>query len=390
MNQRETKLLILLFLLPLYAFYAAITLLIRIIYYFSRILGLTIDNQSENILKAAELVKNFRVLFFISAIAIIAAGVMSKYRILNFENALIAILTSLLVSFLFYQAYVYFYFKSKKFQLIKESISNHTRNCNELNIHIEELKSTSLSFESHDYGEGILSDSSNFNFTRSEWSKINKNRKIYDCSSAVLKNASNQPFKYLCKYFNIGTSEETLSTVEIALNNFLAATQGRTLLEAEREKILAEIEEPAPFLIIYFNKKTLMEKLGFNTIDLSEINYPSYTFRYISPGGNSSYDFSIKLDMDNLEKFIFYLGGLIKFKKSIEGQRALMTKTLREKIKTRDNHTCKLCGLSTMKEENLLLEIDHIIPLSKGGITSEQNLQTLCWKCNRSKGTKIL
>lgn len=46
-------------------------------------------------------------------------------------------------------------------------------------------------------------------------------------------------------------------------------------------------------------------------------------------------------------------------------------------------------GFSTADEKNLLLEIDHIKPLSKGGITAEDNLQTLCWKCNRTKGAKI-
>lgn len=66
-----------------------------------------------------------------------------------------------------------------------------------------------------------------------------------------------------------------------------------------------------------------------------------------------------------------------------------MTTNLRLKIKNRDNYTCKKCGISTNSEKNLLLEIDHIIPLSKGGITTEDNLQTLCWKCNRTKGSRI-
>lgn len=67
-----------------------------------------------------------------------------------------------------------------------------------------------------------------------------------------------------------------------------------------------------------------------------------------------------------------------------------MTSSLREKIKGRDSYTCKYCSLSVRDEKNLLLEIDHVIPLSKGGITSEDNLQTLCWKCNRSKGSKVI
>ncbi|OON85411.1 HNH endonuclease [Oribacterium sp. C9] len=67
-----------------------------------------------------------------------------------------------------------------------------------------------------------------------------------------------------------------------------------------------------------------------------------------------------------------------------------MTSKLRQQIKERDNYTCKFCGNSTHKEPNLLLEIDHIIPVAKGGYTVEDNLQTLCWKCNRSKSDKIM
>ena len=80
---------------------------------------------------------------------------------------------------------------------------------------------------------------------------------------------------------------------------------------------------------------------------------------------------------------------MIKWEKSIAGQRALMTSKLREKIKQRDDYTCCNCNLSIKDEQNLLLEIDHIIPVSKGGLTTENNLQTLCWRCNRTKGAKI-
>lgn len=71
-------------------------------------------------------------------------------------------------------------------------------------------------------------------------------------------------------------------------------------------------------------------------------------------------------------------------------QRRLMTKKLRESIKKRDNYTCCNCRNSVYAEPNLLLEIDHIIPVSKGGCTEEKNLQTLCWKCNRSKSNNIV
>ena len=35
------------------------------------------------------------------------------------------------------------------------------------------------------------------------------------------------------------------------------------------------------------------------------------------------------------------------------------------------------------------LEVDHIIPISKGGKSTYDNLQTLCHRCNVRKGAKI-
>ena len=91
-----------------------------------------------------------------------------------------------------------------------------------------------------------------------------------------------------------------------------------------------------------------------------------------------------------MDRFVKYLSGIIKFRKTVAGQRALMTTDLRRKILERDGYKCQQCGVSVNDEPNLLLEIDHIIPVSKGGLTTEDNLQTLCWKCNRRKGSKIV
>ncbi|MBR2352886.1 MAG: HNH endonuclease, partial [Clostridia bacterium] len=38
--------------------------------------------------------------------------------------------------------------------------------------------------------------------------------------------------------------------------------------------------------------------------------------------------------------------------------------------------------------DGVKLEVDHIIPVSKGGKSTLDNLQTLCERCNRGKGTK--
>lgn len=293
-----------------------------------------------------------------------------------------------LVTFLIYQLYIAIYFNGKKFLSIKESIGDYINNCNDLNQHIEELKSSYVNVKSSDFGQGEMNDNSNYNYKRKEWSKKNNNR-TYNCSRTICKNAQDKPFKYLCKYFNINPDEETLQGFESVLNDFSAAEQGKGLLQKERDTIVNSISNSIPKLIMKFSKKKLIRNLGFKDIDLSDLYFPVYTFKYTSAGGNSSFSCDIKLDVKNLNGFVSYLNDLIKFRKSVAGQRALMTSSLREKIKERDNNTCQKCGISTRDEKNLLLEIDHIIPLSKGGITSEENLQTLCWRCNRSKGAKI-
>jgi len=53
-----------------------------------------------------------------------------------------------------------------------------------------------------------------------------------------------------------------------------------------------------------------------------------------------------------------------------------------EKIKS-GNAKCAYCG----SIENL--EVDHIIPVSKGGGNTLDNLQILCRSCNLNKGSKL-
>lgn len=58
---------------------------------------------------------------------------------------------------------------------------------------------------------------------------------------------------------------------------------------------------------------------------------------------------------------------------------------LRFLVLSRDNFKCCVCGASPAKNPNVTLEVDHIVPWSKGGETTEDNLQTLCFDCNRGK-----
>lgn len=55
----------------------------------------------------------------------------------------------------------------------------------------------------------------------------------------------------------------------------------------------------------------------------------------------------------------------------------------------RDNFKCCACGASPAKDPSIELQVDHIIPWSKGGETVIENLQTLCSKCNLGKSNSI-
>lgn len=62
---------------------------------------------------------------------------------------------------------------------------------------------------------------------------------------------------------------------------------------------------------------------------------------------------------------------------------------LRFRILQRDNFKCCICGAAPANDPTVVLHVDHIIPWSKGGETVEENLQTLCSKCNLGKSDII-
>jgi 5-methylcytosine-specific restriction endonuclease McrA len=56
-------------------------------------------------------------------------------------------------------------------------------------------------------------------------------------------------------------------------------------------------------------------------------------------------------------------------------------------VYTRDDYTCQYCGGSYVGDRKRLT-IDHVVPRSRGGDTSWENVVTACQECNRKKGGK--
>ena len=70
--------------------------------------------------------------------------------------------------------------------------------------------------------------------------------------------------------------------------------------------------------------------------------------------------------------------------------RPKISPTVRFDVFKKDGYKCRICGTSPEDGSNVKLEIDHIVPLSKGGDNRRENLWTLCFECNRGKAAKDL
>lgn len=67
--------------------------------------------------------------------------------------------------------------------------------------------------------------------------------------------------------------------------------------------------------------------------------------------------------------------------------RKSVSKKTRFEVFKRDSFRCQYCGRSA---PDVVLEIDHIKPVSEGGTNDITNLITSCFDCNRGKGDRLL
>lgn len=57
----------------------------------------------------------------------------------------------------------------------------------------------------------------------------------------------------------------------------------------------------------------------------------------------------------------------------------------RKNILLRDRNTCQFCGRTLAASE---LTLDHVVPRSRGGRSSWENLVACCYQCNNTKGDR--
>lgn len=284
------------------------------------------------------------------------------------------------------------YFASEEFLTRKNEISSLVADHNDVAEYVQSIHDNgSFKIGRSSTGEhahlASSDNTSEHNYRRDRNTSQFSAANVHNCSLQVVRNAAQSPIKYLMKYFDINATEDTVLNVE-AFGESISRLESAIANLKEREKSIATTFAPPAFILKYFHDE-FMRHVG---VELSPVNvpYPIYVFEYVSAGGNSGQKTTVKLNTPTIDALIETLSEKIRFRKSAAGQRALMTTKIREFIKKRDNYTCKQCTVSIMAEPHLLLEVDHILPVSRGGMSTEDNLQTLCWRCNRTKSNKVV
>lgn len=280
------------------------------------------------------------------------------------------------------------YYDSERFEKVRASCETLMSSQREFNEYIiGKIQSISDCF-----GKRAIRDET---VIRDEYEYVRPYKKtispfVAEVSAAVFASAENNPMGYLVKSFYPDKARypEHIRKLQKLVEELETLREARLIIEnykAEYQHCLSDV----PSFVMKHDASGFYSRLGFAVIDESTLTV-EYKFTYTSGGGKAQRSFSIPMTEETIIKLIQLLESKLTMGAFAKEQRILMTKKLRDFIKGRDNFTCCSCGNSTHREPNLLLEIDHIIPVSKGGVTEENNLQTLCWKCNRAKSNKLI
>ena len=144
----------------------------------------------------------------------------------------------------------------------------------------------------------------------------------------------------------------------------------RKLVRTEKRLFEKRIKEP----VIEFSVRVKLKQ--------TKINGDYVTNRYNDFDEDDIREIEHKLDQ---KRGAYYLDSEV-WDAICRVERGKVSNKMRFSIYERDGYRCCMCG--RRGRDNL--EVDHIIPIAKGGKSTYDNLQTLCHRCNVKKGDKIL
>ena len=280
------------------------------------------------------------------------------------------------------------YYHSEKFNRIKDTCSLLMQSQKDFNEYINEKAASITKLFGTRVVRNETQNEDSYNYIRAYKKTITPF--TAEVSATVFSSAENNPIDYIIKYFYPNKSQYKIQIdrLRILIEELETLREAKDIIENYKKDYNQYIED-VPSYVMENDEEGFYSRLGLATINESVLNI-EYKFVYTSNGGMAQRSFTVPMNEENITELIHKLENKLTNEALAKEQRALMTTKLRLKIKERDNYTCCQCGNSLAAEPNLLLEVDHIIPIARGGLTQEDNLQTLCWKCNRSKGSKII
>lgn len=146
------------------------------------------------------------------------------------------------------------------------------------------------------------------------------------------------------------------------------APNSKRLLEKERKIISYMVQKPITNFSLYVHLR-LTNIVGDYQASKNATFYPEQIEELIKRINQRSGEYFLDKDIWNSICAV---------------ERGKVSNKLRFSIYERDGYRCRKCGRSTDD-----LEIDHILPISKGGKSIPDNLQTLCHSCNYQKSNTI-
>lgn len=134
---------------------------------------------------------------------------------------------------------------------------------------------------------------------------------------------------------------------------------------------------------IYSNRDVEARLPSGTTPHFFDRNWYDWWRRYVEPSSYRKVPIPPEPEVDErIFQAVFEVSGFTE--DSEQHVSRSIPSSVRQKVWLRDEGKCVKCG----SKQNL--HFDHIIPYSKGGSSTENNLEILCFRCNISKSDKVL
>ncbi len=197
------------------------------------------------------------------------------------------------------------------------------------------------------------------------------------------------PWDYLA-YELVYRQKDALAAISAANHNLTAIEELKKEAEEKCEFGVFDAEPPKGLkkLALKQEKSNFNKRLPRPTTDFKIKVVLYLTYLNGNERDSQRARFDQKIILDTIQRIRRKRGTFYEDREVYEAitrvERAKVSNKLRFYIFDRDGNRCLKCG-STRN-----LEIDHIVPIAKGGKTRKDNLQTLCHRCNAEKGIRVI